>query len=117
MAWEISQEHSNEWEGTIRRHPERWTTHLWTEVYNFPKEGRGWPSWTNKLALSKFSALVNSKDGYAVADCEDPREQRVLEFVVLSLYLEKPTRTTVTISNTIFGVLSGVRPISLGVVI
>ena len=112
MVREFSQEHSNEWEGTIRRDPERWTVDLWAEVYNFPKEGRGWASRTDKFASSKFSTFVNLKDGYAIADCEDPRKWRVLEFVVPILYLEKPTWIIVTISNIIFGALFGASPAS-----
>ena len=40
MVQEFLQECSNEWEGTIRRDPKRWTVDMWTEVYNFPKDGR-----------------------------------------------------------------------------
>ena len=87
----FSLECSNEWEGTIRIDLEKWIVDLWAEVYNFSKEGRGWASQTNKFALGKFSTPINPKDRYAVANCEDPREQRVLEFVILILNLEKPT--------------------------
>ena len=47
-----------------------------------------------------------------MADCEDPRERRVLEFIVPILYLEKPTRIMATLSNTIFGAFTGVRKVS-----
>ena len=57
------------------------------EVYNFSKEGRGWASRTDKFAQDKFSTPINPKDGYAVVDCEDPRERRIQEFVVPILYL------------------------------
>ena len=116
MAREFSRERSNKWEGTIKKDLERWTADLWAMVYNFPKEGRKWASRIEKFALGKFSTPINPKDGYVVANCEDLREQRVLEFVVLILYLEKPTRITITISNTIFGMLFGTRPASWGVV-
>ena len=49
-------------------------------------------------------------------DCKDPREWKVLEFIVPVLYLEKPTEVTMTISNTIFGVLSGARKVSWRIV-
>ena len=75
----------------LRRNPKKWMAELWVEVYNFSKKGRGWDSRTNKFASGKFSTPVNPKDGYAVADCENPRERRVLEFVVLIMYSEKPT--------------------------
>ena len=45
----------------------------------------------DKFAHGKFSIPVNPKDGYAVANCEDPRKKRVLEFIVLILYQKKPT--------------------------
>ena len=70
----------------------------------------------DKFAVCKFSTHINPKDGYVVADYEDPRERRMLEFVVLILYLEKPTRITVTLANTIFGALSGARKVSWGIV-
>ena len=70
-------------------------------------------SMIDKYALRKFSCLVNPKDGYAIADCEDLRERRVLEFIVP----EKPTWVTTTISNTIFGVLFGATQVSWEIVI
>ena len=33
------------------------------------------------------------------------------------LYLEKPTKVTITVGNTIFGALSGERPVDWGVVV
>ena len=82
------------------------------EVYSFQKEGRGLESRTDKYVDGKFSILINPKDGHAVAVCIDPREKRVLEFVVSILYLEKPSQVIVTVGNTIFGALFGVRKVS-----
>ena len=50
-------------------------------------------------------------------DCKDPRVKRLLEFLVPLLYLEKPTRVTITVGNTIFGALSGERPVDWGIVV
>ena len=58
-----------------------------------------------------FPDCVNPKDEYAVVDCKDPRVKRVLEFLVPLLYLEKPSRVTITVGNTIFGALSRERPV------
>ena len=66
---------------------------------------------------SKFSARVNPKDGYAVVECKKARARRILEFLVPLLYLEKPTRVTITVGNTIFGALSGERPVDWGQVV
>ena len=65
----------------------------------------------------KFSALVNPKDGFAVAECKEARARRVLEFLVPLLYPEKPTRVIITVGNTIFGALSGERHVDWGQVV
>ena len=116
MAKEFLQECSNEWEGTIQRDLDRWTSKTWAKVYNLPKKRRGQASQADKFAQAKFSVPINPKDGYVVADCKDPRETRFLEFVVPILYPEKPTQITVTLSNTIFGALSRIRKVSWGLV-
>ena len=41
----------------------------------------------------------------------------LLEFLVPLLYPEKPTRVTITVGNTIFGALSGERPVDWGIVV
>ncbi len=50
---------------------------------------------------------MNLKDGYAVEDCIDERQRRLLKFLVPVLHLEKPTRVTISLANTIFGALRG----------
>ena len=49
-----------------------------------------------------------------MSDYVDPRERRVLEFVVLILYSEKLSRITKKIGNTIFSALSGEYKVSWG---
>ena len=109
---EFSKARSNEWEGTIRRNPERWTAKTWTKIYHFLKKGKGQILQTDKFVVGKFSTHINPKDGHAVVDCIDPREWNVLEFVILIPYLEKPSQITVTLANTIFGMLSRARKVS-----
>ena len=72
---------------------------------------------TNRFIDGVFSGRVNPKDDYAVIDCKDPRAKRILEFLVPLLYPEKPTRVTITVGNTIFGALSGERPVDWGIVV
>ena len=81
------------------------------------KRRRRYASQTDWFIDGMFSGRVNSKDEYAVADCKDPRVKRVLEFLVPLLYPEKPTRVTITVGNTIFGALSGERPVDWGIVV
>ena len=75
------------------------------------RQGKGMASRTNRFINGKFSALVKPKDGFAVSECKDGKARQVLEFLVPILYLEKPTRVTITVGNTIFGALSGERQV------
>ena len=99
------------WHGTVRQAPEKWTAKEWHKVYGFGRGGEGMASRMDWFIDGMFSGRVNPKDGYAVVDCKDPRVKRVLEFLVPLLYPEKPTRVTITVGNTIFGALSGERPV------
>ena len=65
----------------------------------------------DKFIGGKFRNAANPKDGFAIADCEDSRAKRVLEFLIPILYLEKPTRVMVTVGITIFGTLLGERKV------
>ena len=107
----------NRWDGTVRQAPEKWTVKEWRKVYGFGRGGEGMASRTDRFIDGMFSSRVNPKDGYAVADCKDPRVKRVLEFLVPLLYPEKPTKVTITVGNTIFGALSGERPVDWGIVV
>ena len=107
----------NRWDGTVRQAPEKWTVKEWRKVYGFGRGGEGMASRTDRFIDGMFSGRVNPKDGYAVADCKDPRVKRVLEFLVPLLYPEKPTRVTITVGNTIFGALSRERPVDWGIVV
>ena len=101
----------NQYEGTIRARPETWDAGRWREAYGFSAGGEGFASRTDKFIGGKFWNAANPKDGFAIADCEDSRAKRVLEFLVPILYSEKPTRVTVTVGNTIFGALLGERKV------
>ena len=65
----------------------------------------------------KFKTSINPKDGHVVSDCIDPREKRVLEFVIPILYPEKPNKVTKEVGNIVFGALSGEYKVSWGHVI
>ena len=112
MVQEFLHPRSNEWEGTIRRLLKRWTVDLWAEVYSFRKEGKKIAGRTDKWVEGKFSSSINPKDGHAVSEYIDPRERRILEFVVPILYYKKKNRITKVVGNTIFGALAGEYKVS-----
>ena len=72
---------------------------------------------TDRWIDGKFQSSINSKDGHAVDDCVNPRERRILEFVVPIIYPEKPKQVTKVVGNTIFGLLSGEYKVNWGQVI
>ena len=99
---------------TIRDRPEEWTTDISREVYDFQPGGSGLAHRTDLYIKGKFRNDADPKDGFPVRDCMDPKERRLLEFVVPIVHPDKPTRVTRTIGNTIFGALSGDRPVDWG---
>ena len=111
MVVELLGDKDNWWDGTVHQAAEKWTAKEWRKVYGFAREGEGMASRTDWFINGMLFGRVNPKDGYAVVDCKDPRVKRVLEFLVPLLYPEKPTRVTITVGNTIFGALSGERPV------
>ena len=104
-------EWNNMFDTTIRDRPEDWTASTWREVYDFPPRGCGMANQTDLYIDGKFRTEANPKDGFPVRDCRDARERRLLEFLVPIVHPDKPTRVTRTIGNTIFGALSGDRPV------
>ena len=104
-------ERNNMFDTTIRDRPEDWTAGVWREVYDFQPGGCGMANRTDLYIEDKFRNEVDPKDRFLVRECRDPRERRLLEFLVPIVHPDKPTRVTRTIGNTIFGGLSGERPV------
>lgn len=65
----------------------------------------------NKYMKDKFQGAVNSRDGFAIEDCLEAHHWHLMEFLVLVLHSEKPTRVTITLGNTIFSSFSGDRKV------
>ena len=107
-------ERNNMFDTTIRDRPEDWTASIWREVYEFLPRGCGMANRTDLYIEGKFRTEADPKDGFPVKDCRDDRERRLLEFLVPIVHPDKPTRVTRTIGNTIFGALSGDRPVDWG---
>ena len=111
---EGKQERNNMFDTTIRDRPEEWTAGVWREVYDFQPGGSGLVHRTDLYIEGKFRNDADPKDGFPVRDCRDSRERRLLELLVPIVHPDKPTRVTRTIGNTIFGALSGDRPVDWG---
>ena len=71
---------------------------------------------TDQYIEGKFRSEADPKDGFPVRECRDPRERRLLEFLVPIVHPDKPTQVTRTIGNTIFGAISGERPVDWAII-
>ena len=99
----------NQWDETTRSDPKNWTPDTWAKVYGF-KRGikEGWAGRRDGLFAEKFKEEVDPKEGLHPANCIDPRERSMLEFMTPILNPEKPKRVPLTVANTLFGALSKV---------
>ena len=107
-------ERNNMFDTTIRDRPEEWTAGVWREVYDFGLGGNDLANRTDLYIEGKFQNEADPKDGFPVRDCRNPRERKLLEFLVPIVHPDKPTRVTRTIGNTIFEALSGERLVDWG---
>ena len=117
MVRELTMGAPNQYEGTVHAWPETWGAEKWREAYGFSTGGEGFASRTDKFIGGKFRNAASPKDGFAIADCEDSRAKRVLEFLIPILYPEKPTRVTIMVGNTIFVALLGERKVDWRIVL
>ena len=69
------------------------------------------------LVAGNFLGDVDPKEGLNPSNSRNPRERRVLKFLMPIFYREKPKRISLTMANTLFGVLFGVRPVNWGLLI
>jgi len=112
---EFKYERGNQWERTLRQDPEKWTAEVWGRVYGFAlRKGEGWAHRKDSFYVGKFRGEHDSKDGFHPANCRNDRERRVIEFILPILSPEKPKRLTITMANTLFGAISGLRPVNWG---
>ena len=77
----------------------------------------GWVGRKDGLFAGKFTGEVDPKEGLHQGKCRNPRERRMLEFMLPILNPEKPKRLTLTVANTLFTALSGVHPVNWGIII
>ena len=109
-------ERPNMFDDTIWDQPKEWTAGVWREVYDFSSGIGGMVSWNNTYVDGKFSHMVDPKDGYPIRDCRDVLHSRLLEFIVLIIHPNKPTRITNIIGNTIFSILDEAWLVDWGIV-
>jgi hypothetical protein len=115
---EFKYERGNQWDHTQRRDPENWTPDVWNRVYGFPRGiSEGWVGRRDGLFAGKFRGDADPKEGFHPANCRSKRDKRVLEFLLPILNPDKPKRISLTMANTLFGAMFGIRPVNWGILI
>ena len=109
-------EHPNIFVSTVRDRPQLWTAELWRETYDFLSGEAGLANRMDGYHEGCFIHQVDPKDGYSVEDFQNDQQHRMLEFLVPIVHLDKPTWVTISIGNTLFGVLDGGWEVDWGVV-
>ena len=110
---EFKFERGNQWIATMRRVPDNWTPDTWARVYGFQRGiAEGWAGRKDGLFAGKFRGDADPKEGFHPSNCRNQRERSVLEFFMPILNPDKPKRITLTAANTLFGAMSGVRPVN-----
>ena len=118
MLREFKFERGYQWIGTKGRNPDNWTLDTWARIYGFQRGvGEGWAGRKDGLFVGKFRGDVDPKEGLHPSNCRNPRERRMLEFLMPILNQEKPKRISLIMANTLFGAMSGVRPVNWGLLI
>ena len=88
---EFKFEKGNQWLNTKRRDPKSWNPDTWARVYGFLRGvgvGAGLAGRKDGLCTGKFRGDVDPKEGLHPTNCRNPRERRVLEFLMPTLYPE-----------------------------
>ena len=99
----------------MRQVLEQWTAEVLADVYRFaPRRGKGWANRKDTYFVGKFRMEHDPKDGFHLGDCRNVRDCRVIEFLLPILYSEKCKRLSIIMVNTMFGALSGTRPVRWG---
>lgn len=62
----------------------------------------------------EVQSIERPKDGFYPVDCRNPRDHRVIEFLLPILYPEIPKQLSITMGNMIFGALSRARLVNWG---
>jgi hypothetical protein len=108
-------ERGNQWFKTLRQDPENWTAEVWARVYGFaPRKDEGWANRKDNFYVGKFRGDHDPKDRFHPGNCQNHREQRLIEFNMPILSPKKPKRLGITMANTLFGAMSRVRPVNCG---
>lgn len=109
MVREVINGALNQFDNTVCCDWGQWMAEKWREVYNFRAGESETASRKDDFVKGKFAHTVDPKDGYPILECLVGREKRILEFLISILYPKKPTWVTMTLGNTVFGLLSGER--------
>jgi hypothetical protein len=86
----------NQFQNTIRGHPEKWTQELIARALNLEVEGDVIPQRASAEEYQKyFSVAPHNSDGWKFSDCNNQDLREVLRFLIPLIRPSKPTRLNV----------------------
>jgi hypothetical protein len=108
-------ERGNQWFTTLRQDPDNWTAEVWAEVYGFsPRKDERWANRKDNFYVGKLRGEHDLKDGFHPRNSQNNKERIVIEFILPIFSPEKPKQLSITMANTLFGAMCGVRPVNWG---
>ena len=78
---------------------------------------KGWAGRRDTFYTGKLRGDNDPKEGFHPGNCQSKKERRMLEFLMPILNPDKPKRISHTMANTLFGAMSGSRPVNWGLLI
>ena len=92
-----------------------WTLEVWARIYKFPRgKGEGCVGRHDGFHAGKLWTNTHLKDGFQPGSYQNPKEHKVLEFILPILSPGKPRRISLTMANTLYRAMFGVRPVNWG---
>ena len=114
VAWGVKEEAlvtelmgapGNQYDGSLRAHPEKWGVPEWRATYGFRAGAVKVAERRDEFLAVEFTKLANPKDGYTIDNLCDPEAQLVIGFLNPIFHPEKPKRVVSKWAATFLGAM------------
>jgi hypothetical protein len=98
---------TNQFDGQIRAHPDRWTVELWKAMYDFREGEVKMVERIDEYLKGKFLRTADPKDGYVIDSLKDPDARLVMAFLNPIFHPQKPKRVVAKMASLFLGAMRG----------
>ena len=98
---------TNQFDGQIRAHPERWTVKLWKATYDFREGEVKAPERVDEYLKGEFLRTADPKDGYVIDCLKDPDARLVMAFLNPIFHPQKPRTVVAKLASLFLGAMRG----------